>query len=292
MSEIEDKQWSVYVHTFPNGKKYVGITSQNPRLRWRLDGSGYKNQPYVSNAIEKYGWQNIQHEIVLETRDQNEAFKMEQELIAQNRTNEKVFGYNLSSGGEAGSFGVKWTEERKKRYRENHSGVNHPRFGKKFSKEQIERLKKSRNMRETSPLSIEAQNRSAKSMRRRVICVETGEEFDSMHAAADKYHVSAGAISVACAQYPVRTSAGYHWKEKEKEYGDVQVDYLEKYNTKRKKPVMCEELGAKYQSISRAARETGIDARHISRCCRLTRKTAGGYHWSYINEDEEDYFVA
>ena len=57
--------WSVYIHTFPNGKKYVGVTSQVPAsLRWHNNGSGYKNQGYISRAIEKYGWDNVSHEIV------------------------------------------------------------------------------------------------------------------------------------------------------------------------------------------------------------------------------------
>jgi hypothetical protein len=34
--------WKVYCHTFPNGKKYVGITKRSPEERWHKDGSGYK----------------------------------------------------------------------------------------------------------------------------------------------------------------------------------------------------------------------------------------------------------
>ena len=31
----------VYIHIFPNGKRYVGLTSQNPERRWGK-GIGYK----------------------------------------------------------------------------------------------------------------------------------------------------------------------------------------------------------------------------------------------------------
>ena len=47
--------YSVYIHTFPNDKKYIGITSWKPELRWGANGANYKN-PYMVNAIKKYGW--------------------------------------------------------------------------------------------------------------------------------------------------------------------------------------------------------------------------------------------
>ena len=64
MSEKKQKTWSVYVHVFPNGKRYVGITGRPVKERWK-NGSGYHGQ-VVENAIKKYGWDNIKHEILHE----------------------------------------------------------------------------------------------------------------------------------------------------------------------------------------------------------------------------------
>ena len=50
-------EYTVYMHVFPNGKKYVGITSQDVSRRWR-DGEGYEGQ-VVYGAILKYGWNNV-----------------------------------------------------------------------------------------------------------------------------------------------------------------------------------------------------------------------------------------
>ena len=47
----------MYKHTTPNGKVYIGITSQLSEKRW-LSGHGYKGT-YFGNAIKKYGWKNI-----------------------------------------------------------------------------------------------------------------------------------------------------------------------------------------------------------------------------------------
>ena len=46
--------WSVYRHTSPSGKVYVGITTQNPEARWQY-GNGYKSCKLFCNTIIKYG---------------------------------------------------------------------------------------------------------------------------------------------------------------------------------------------------------------------------------------------
>lgn len=90
--------YSVYIHTFPNGKKYVGVTSWKPELRWGANGCNYKN-PYMVNAIKKYGWDNITHEIVAENLTVDQASQMEIELIAKYNSADRKYGYNISPGG-------------------------------------------------------------------------------------------------------------------------------------------------------------------------------------------------
>ena len=51
------KYW-VYIHLFPNGKRYVGLTTQKSiNERWR-NGGGYKNQKLIYNAILKWKYEN------------------------------------------------------------------------------------------------------------------------------------------------------------------------------------------------------------------------------------------
>ena len=62
--------YTLYVHITPNNKYYIGITSQNPYTRWGHNGMGYfdrrrKVQLPFWRAIQKYGWENIQHVILL-----------------------------------------------------------------------------------------------------------------------------------------------------------------------------------------------------------------------------------
>ena len=90
--------YSVYIHTFPNGKKYIGVTRCKPELRWGANGCNYKN-PYMVNAIKKYGWDNITHEIVAENLTVDQASQMEVELIQKYNSADKRYGYNISLGG-------------------------------------------------------------------------------------------------------------------------------------------------------------------------------------------------
>lgn len=100
-----NKNFCVYMHTFPNNKKYIGITSTTPERRWQ-NGTGYdsKHQPVIYNAIQKYGWENVSHDILFENLTIEEAQNIEKELIAKYKTNCRKYGddygYNMTDGGE------------------------------------------------------------------------------------------------------------------------------------------------------------------------------------------------
>lgn len=48
------------------------------------------------------------------------------------------------------------------------------------------------------------------------------------------------------------------------------------------KKILCIETGEIFESIGDAERKTGIDHSNISMVCSGIRKTAGGYHWSFV----------
>lgn len=126
------KGYSVYKHTFPNSKIYIGITSQKPYLRFD-NGNGYKTNP-MKRAIKKYGWENVKHEILFENLTKEQAEQKEVELIKQFNSNNIKFGYNVAKGGHSNN-GYKHTERTKEKMSEWHKG-------KKFSKETKEKMSK------------------------------------------------------------------------------------------------------------------------------------------------------
>lgn len=93
------KTYTVYKHTTPNNKVYIGITSQNPIKRWK-GGDGYRNNKHFYRAILKYGWDNINHEILFSDLEKREALEKEVELIDFYKANNPKFGYNQTKGGD------------------------------------------------------------------------------------------------------------------------------------------------------------------------------------------------
>ena len=97
---MEERNYTVYLHTSPSNKYYIGITSMMPEKRWGNNGVGYKGQVFYY-AIEKYGWDNIKHEIIAENLTKEQAEQMEMKLIAEYRSNQREFGYNVANGGNS-----------------------------------------------------------------------------------------------------------------------------------------------------------------------------------------------
>lgn len=114
--------YTVYKHTAPNGKVYIGITNREPLKRW-VNGQGYRHNVYFYSAIQKYGWNNFKHEILYAGLTKEQACKIEVELIALYRSNDKRFGYNFSIGGESRT-GCKHSEETCRKLSEMQKGKN------------------------------------------------------------------------------------------------------------------------------------------------------------------------
>lgn len=93
--------WTVYMHVNKiNGKKYVGITKQQPEKRWS-NGYGYKpkdgNNSPLYDDILKYGWHNFQHYILIKNIPVSLAKIMEIVLIHYYNTHIRNHeGYNIS----------------------------------------------------------------------------------------------------------------------------------------------------------------------------------------------------
>ena len=105
-----NKIYSVYLHTNKiSNKMYLGITGQNPIKRWQ-NGKHYSG--YFGRAINKYGWDNFEHDIIFECSNIKYAQQLEKYIIKCLNLCDPSIGYNLTKGGE-GIFGYKHTEETK-----------------------------------------------------------------------------------------------------------------------------------------------------------------------------------
>jgi group I intron endonuclease len=106
----------VYVIIFKNGKKYVGITTNNPTKRKieHISCSRVAKPKYLLHkAIKLYGENSFEMNILSTTHDKDKLRLLEIKYIQEENTYfENGFGYNMSRGCE-GNFGYKFTDEAK-----------------------------------------------------------------------------------------------------------------------------------------------------------------------------------
>lgn len=199
------KNCCVYKHTSPSGKVYIGITSQNPLKRWG-NGANYCQNEYFSNAIKKYGWENFTHEILAYGLTRDEAEQMEITEIKRHRSNNREHGYNITNGGE--KIG-KFTDESKAKISESKKGT--PAWNKGIPLSDAQKAKMSEALKgrisprkgvrcteEQRKRMTEAHLGKVNPNRKKVIDIDTGEFFDSIHDAASKTGASVQSISAVC----------------------------------------------------------------------------------------------
>lgn len=212
MTTLVENNYTVYMHLFPNGKRYVGITGQSLKERWRVNGNGYKPQKLVYRAIQKYKWENVKHIIVAEKLSVDEAGELEKSLISKYNTTNPSFGYNQSIGGENSPIGVKRSEETRKKLSESHKGkyfgdgkchlteeqkqrLREINRGKTVSEEVKKILSEKNKGRKPSALAIQ---RVKEVCNKPVICIETGKRYDSATIAAKETGVPRNTITRHC----------------------------------------------------------------------------------------------
>lgn len=227
--------YQIYIHTAPNGKKYVGQTCQRLERRWR-NGHGYCRNSHFARAIEKYGWGNFRHEVVQLCETLEEANAVEKALIKEYRTNEVEYGYNISGGADGREKVAESTRQLMSRLRKGKfAGCENPNYGRKHTEEErrkMSELQKGRFLGEKSPLygkhpSEETRAKMSKSRKeseavqdhikrmnsakaKRVLCIETGVVYPSAHQAARSTGFGQGNISAVC-RGEYGQAYGFHW---------------------------------------------------------------------------------
>lgn len=132
MGNYEKVAHCVYVHTNKiNGKKYVGQTRKIPSRRWQ-NGTGYRTQSHFWRAICKYGWESFEHEIFATNLTQDEANKIEKELIKIFDTMNPNKGYNKDSGGNGKRI---VSDDTRQLHRELMLGERNHMYGKHMTEE-------------------------------------------------------------------------------------------------------------------------------------------------------------
>ena len=259
--------YTVYKHTSPSGKVYIGITSKRPERRWN-NGKGYSGNLHMYRAIAKYGWDQFTHDILAENLSKEDAEAMEVRLITEYRSNNSDFGYNADNGGcspgrasaetrrkmSESHKGHKVSEETRRQLSLSHRGVP-------LSTEHLAASRRASALRRGVPLSEETRRKISEANKGRVKTPEERMRIREAH--KGKIFPSAETkmkISETKRNSPVTPRGA---------------------SNHRARSVVCVETGEVFTCIAQAAFEKGINsARNISRSCGRGDR-CGGYHWRY-----------
>lgn len=235
----QDNCYTVYMHINKiNDKKYVGITSRKPELRWQ-NGTAYKRNPHFNAAIKKYGWDNFEHKIFHNNLSYKDACKYEQKYIKELNLKNNQYGYNMTDGGE-GISGFSFTKEQREKMKINNRGENNPMYGRtgalhpmygkcgetnpnfgrkatdvqrkhisdgrkgiKFSEEHLQHMKESAKRGKDSPVS-----KSVNMYDKKGVLIQT---FDTATDGANYVGANVSNI-IKCCKHKIKSSKGYIWE--------------------------------------------------------------------------------
>lgn len=292
--------YSVYKHTFPNGKVYIGITSMNPpEKRWK-NGLGYSKQNFMSKAIEKYGWNNIQHEVLYDELTKNEAEQIEIKLIAEHKSNQKEYGYNVSNGGNTvgkhseetrkkmseSKKGIKFSDAHKRNLSESKQGERHPNYGKKLSEETKRNISKSK---QGHVVSEETREKLRKANIGKHHTEKTRDKIRKVN--TERHHTEEHKRKISESLKGRKLSEETKKKISESKKGENHPNYgkkrkpetVEKIIKAHIKKIKCIETGIVFVGLKNASEEMKISTGGISMVCNGKKETVYGYHFEFVD---------
>lgn len=282
--------YKVYKHTFPNGKIYIGVTIQNPNERW-LNGKGYHHNSYMVNAINKYGWENIKHEILFDNLTKEQAEQKEIELISLFKSNKRDFGYNIEAGGY---YNGKMSQETKNKISKKMKGrklspeaiekIKIKNIGRKLSDETKEKIRKAHIGRKGWHRTYEHNENMRKSLTGKKRSPEICKKFSEIRkgfvvSEKTKQKISASQKGkIVSMETRIKISQALKGKI-------VSQETREKYRKRMQKKVRCVETGMIFNSYLDAIKYYQLKSHHsIGIAVYDNTKTAAGYHWELAYE--------
>lgn len=210
------KQFIVYKHINKvNRKIYIGITSQKSIDRWGSNGKRYKRHTYFANAIQKYGWDNFEHKILIHGLTEEQAKRWETKLIKFYKCNNHSYGYNSTFGGDLNIPNDKTIQKilNTRRLKGiDYNGKNNPNYGKHHSEETKRKISKAlkgkrckenhhnygKHLSEETKQIIKRKNQLYKNRCKKVYCPELHKVFFSVKEVYRQLGIDFSSVSKVC----------------------------------------------------------------------------------------------
>lgn len=248
--------YTVYKHIFPNNKVYIGVTCRKPEYRWDNGKGYYKNgQSRMYNAIQKYGWENVKHEILFENLTKEEAEQKEIELIEQYKSYNDKFGYNITKGGSCAGQLTKEMREKMSISRKGKIPWN-----------------KGIPCREETKRKLSETNKGQKAWNKGIPCSEEVKQILKIKNGGKNNYWYGKKLSVEHKEKISNSKKGIRKGGAIKFMQPVLQLDLERNFIKR------------YDCLKDAEKETGIPYQNISMCCRKKVKKTHNYIFEYEKE--------
>ena len=267
-----------------NGKIYIGLTTKTleERIKHHKRDS-LRMDTYFYRAIKKHGFDSFKWEVIDNSaKSIQELEDLEKYYIKKyNCFNNKKVGYNSLSGGNS-LFEV--SDDIRKIRSENAKGTNNPMYGKpgtwlgkNFSDTHKENISKSLKGKNKEYL-LGGKNHAAKG----VVNLTTGEVFETIIEAANKYNITREGLSLALRK-DEKICKGYYWDY----VCNVDLNNLElktvDINKRYNKRVLCVDTGDIYNSVSHVAKQLNCCRKSIRNACNKNVKFRG-MSWEFICE--------
>lgn len=283
-----NRDYCVYMHIFPNGKRYIGQTKRKPKYRFG-NGEGYKGCRYVYSAIQKYGWENIKHEILADNLTQKGADYYEKYYIALYRSDNKEYGYNLRSGGTAG---YKYTDEVRKLMSEKQKGRKQSAETRRKHSESIKKWYATHEVSEETRQKLRRPNKGqfkkgvphecSTETRKKISEALTGRKGKPL-TEAERKHLSEVMKARGTTAQMLKNITPHQFKKGHPPNEKSMNTLRQKLS---KKVIQYDINGneiATHASITEASKAIGMSENAVGNAVRGYTKTAGGYIWRYAD---------
>ena len=250
-------------------REYIGQTVQDDfqiRLNGHISEANNGRRRHLYNAIRLYGWDQFQIEILhsfpREGNWQERMDDLEIQEIAQRGTLAPN-GYNNETGGNRNKV---LHEDTKVLMSVAHAGERHHMFGKHHDDEAKELLK------EANRKPVQQWSKDGTQLLR---------TFGSVEEASG----SNGALSVnigrVCSGKEGRkTAGGFHWKFVNQDDKETKTVLL--FTKIQQWSFDGKTLIEEFDTIRAAGEKTGAGTGHISKCCKGTSRSSGGFKWKAV----------
>ena len=302
----KDKNFKVYMHTSPNNKRYIGITSQRPKRRWGKDGYGYVGNGYFYRAIQKYGWDNFQHEILFDGLTKEEAEQKEIELIAFYDSTDPSKGFNITAGGGY-NFNIVLKPVKQytldgifiKEYEciqdaSEETGINKGNISlccnndRKTTGGYIWRFLDD----DLTEEHLAWCNHNGHSDHWTPVCQYSKngyfiQKYENLTLAGLAVNLDPAMI-MACCKGIIKFAANFIWRYANEELTQQHIDWCNDGKGEKISVLQyskTHDFIERFEGIKLAGRLTGINPTSIVRCCKGLQKTAGDFIWKYEFQD-------